>query len=52
MGIGQMVLYLAINTGYSHRIIIYSATFVSKSDTILSMCITMQSYNEIDGIVT
>ena len=36
----------------SHRIIIYSATFVSKTDTIVSMHIALQSYNEIDGIVT
>ena len=30
----------------------FSATFVSKSDTIVSMHIALQSYNEIDGIVT
>ena len=40
------------NTGYSHRIIIYSATLVSKYDTIVSMRIALQSYNELDGIVT
>ena len=56
MGIGQMVLYLAINISanrnlYSHRIIIYSATLVSKYDTIVSMRIALQSYNELDGIV-
>ena len=37
---------------YSHRIIIYPATFVSKSDTSVSMHIALQSYNEIDSIVT
>ena len=40
------------NTGYSHQIIIYSATLVSKSDTIVSLRIALQSYNGIDSIVT
>ncbi len=46
IGIGQMVLYVLL---YDH---IYSATLVSKYDTIVSMRIALQSYNEIDGIVT